>query len=172
MAHRAFKYGISAAFMLFDSWFAHDDTISRICDAGYEVICRLKRNNVKYSYQGKQYTLKQLWQQVAEKKTTWIDDQALKGTCLNVTLPKTGTVRILFVSDGRKNWQALLCTDIEQEPAKILEYYAIRWSIEIDHPDYIYKIDFCRTISYFTFFLSDRYEFVCRKQPYTHLMYQ
>jgi hypothetical protein len=135
MAHRAFKYGISAAFMLFDSWFAHDDTISRICDAGYEVICRLKRNNVKYSYQGKQYTLKQLWQQVAKKKTTWIDDQALKGVCLNVTLPKTGTVRILFVSDGRKNWQALLCTDIEQEPAKILEYYARRWSIEVYFKD-------------------------------------
>ena len=135
MADRAFKSGIDASFMLFDSWFAHDDTISRICDAGYEVICRLKRNRVKYGYQGKQYTLKQLWQQVAKKKTTWINDQNLKGVCLNATLPKTGTVRLLFVSDGRKDWQALLSTDIEQEPAQILAYYARRWSIEVYFKD-------------------------------------
>ena len=66
----------------------------------------------------------------------------------------------------------LMCSDLTQDPIAALELYCIRIRVEIDHPDYIYKIDFCRTISYFTFFLSDRYEFVCRKQPYTHLMYQ
>ncbi len=135
MADRAYKAGIDAAFMLFDSWFAHDDTISRIYKVGYGVICRLKKNRVKYDYNGKQYTLKQLWQQVAKKKTKIIDDQNLKGVCLNVTLPRTGLVRILFVSDGRKDWQVLLCTDIDLEPAKILQYYARRWSIEVYFKD-------------------------------------
>jgi IS4 transposase len=135
MADRACKYGIDAAFMLFDSWFAHDDTISKIYKIGYGVICRLKRNRVKYGYQGQLYTLKQLWQKVAKKKTEWISDQNIKGACLNVSLPKTGMVRVLFVSDGRKDWQVLLCTDLELEPAEILEYYARRWAIEVYFKD-------------------------------------
>jgi hypothetical protein len=135
MIDRAWNAGIDAAFVLFDSWFAHDDIISKIYRIGYGVICRLKRGRVRYTYQGKQFTLKQLWQQVARKKTTWIEKHNIKGVCLNADLPKTGPVRILFVSDGRKEWHAFLCTDLEMEPAKILSYYARRWSIEMFFKD-------------------------------------
>jgi hypothetical protein len=41
----------------------------------------------------------------------------------------------LFVSDGRKNWQTLLCTDLEMDASKILGYYARRWSIEVFFKD-------------------------------------
>jgi hypothetical protein len=135
MVGRAWVSGIDACFILFDSWFAHDDIIHRIVDVGYGVICRLKRGRVKYGYQGNHYTLKQLWQQFAKKKTVWIKDRTVKGVCLDVTLKKTGRVRVLFVSDGRKQWQAMLCTDIELEPSRILEYYARRWSIEVYFKD-------------------------------------
>jgi IS4 transposase len=135
MIDRAWKSGIDASFVLFDSWFSHDDIIRRIVDVGYGVICRLKRNRVRYGYQGKDYTLKQLWQQFAKKNTAWIKDRTIKGVCLNVTLKKTGPVRVLFVSDGRKQWQAILCTDTELEPSRILEYYARRWSIEVYFKD-------------------------------------
>jgi hypothetical protein len=50
-------------------------------------------------------------------------------------LPKTGDVRLLFVSDGRKSLQALLCTDLEMEESQILSYYARRWSIEVFFKD-------------------------------------
>ncbi|MCP4374459.1 MAG: transposase, partial [Deltaproteobacteria bacterium] len=109
MVDRAWHQGIDASFVLFDSWFAHDKIINSICSTGYGVICRLKKGRVKYGYQGQQYTLKQLWQQVAKKKTGWLSQHNVKGVCLNVTLPKTGDVRLLFVSDGSKNWQSLLC---------------------------------------------------------------
>ena len=135
MVDRAWHAGIDAAFVLFDSWFAHDDIISRIHGIGYGVICRLKKGRVKYVYQGRSYTLKQLWQQVARKKTGWMPDHDLKGVCINVTLPKTGLVRLLFVSDGHKNWQPLLCTDLEMEPNHILSYYARRWAIEVYFKD-------------------------------------
>lgn len=115
MVDRAWNAGIDASFVLFDSWFAHDKIINCICSTGYGVICRLKRGRVKYSYQGQQYTLKQRWQLVAKRKTTWLSKHNVKGVCLNVTLPKTGDVRLLFVSDGHKNWQPLLCTDLEME---------------------------------------------------------
>jgi hypothetical protein len=135
MVDRAWHAGIDASFVLFDSWFAHDKIISSICDTGYGVICRLKKGRVKYSYQGRQYTLKQLWQQVAKKKTRWLSQHSVQGACLNVTLPKTGDVRLLFVSDGHKSWQPLLCTDLEMEASQILAYYARRWSIEVFFKD-------------------------------------
>jgi hypothetical protein len=135
MVDRAWQQGIDASFVLFDSWFAHDAVISSIYSIGYGVICRLKRNRVKYEYQGRHYTLKQLWQQVVKKKTRWLSQHNVKGACLNVTWPKTGDVRLLFVSDGRKSWQALLCTDLEMEESKILSYYARRWSIEVFFKD-------------------------------------
>jgi len=135
MIDRAWKSGISASFVLFDSWFAHDDVISRIYHIGYGVICRLKRGRVKYTYQGAPYTLKQLWQKVARKQTAFIEKYQVKGVCLNVTLPKTGDVRILFVSDGKKQWHAFLCTDLELDGSEILDYYARRWAIEVFFKD-------------------------------------
>ena len=135
MIDRAWHAGIDASFVLFDSWFAHDTIISSIYSTGYGVICRLKRGRVRYGYQGRQYTLKQLWQQVAKKKTSWLSQHNVKGVCMNVTLPKTGDVRLLFVSDGHKNWQTLLCTDLEMDASQILSYYARRWSIEVFFKD-------------------------------------
>ncbi len=135
MVDRAWHQGLDASFVLFDSWFAHDKIISSIYSTGYGVICRLKKGRVKYSYQGQQYTLKQLWQQVAKKKTSWLSKHNVKAVCLNVALPKTGAVRLLFVSDGSKNWQPLLCTDLEMNASQILSYYARRWSIEVFFKD-------------------------------------
>ena len=135
MVERAWHQGLDASFVLFDSWFAHDKIISSIYSTGYGVICRLKKGRVKYSYKGQQYTLKQLWQQVAKKKTSWLSKHNVKAVCLNVALPKTGAVRLLFVSDGSKNWQPLLCTDLEMNASQILSYYARRWSIEVFFKD-------------------------------------
>lgn len=135
MLDRAWKYGIDASFVLFDSWFAHDAVISKILNIGYGVICRLKRGRVKYTYQGQQYTLKQLWHQVAKKKTQWLDRFKVKAVCVNVTLSRSGDVRILFVSDGKKQWHAFLTTDLELEPSEILIYYARRWAIEVFFKD-------------------------------------
>lgn len=135
MINRAWNSGINASFVLFDSWFAHDDVISRILNIGYGVICRLKKGHVKYTYQGKQYTLKKLWQQVAKKQTRYIGKYQVKGVCLNVTLPKSGDIRILFVSDGKKQWHAFLCTDMELDAMEILDYYTKRWAIEVFFKD-------------------------------------
>jgi hypothetical protein len=135
MIDRAWKSGIDASFVLFDSWFAHDDVISQIYSIGYGVICRLKRNRVKYEYHGQKYTLKQLWQKVAKKQTVLLPGYNVKAACLNVKLPKTGNVRLLFLSDGKKDWHALLSTDTEIAASDMLSYYARRWAIEVFFKD-------------------------------------
>lgn len=135
MIDRAWKSGINASFVLFDSWFAHDDVVSKILSIGYGVICRLKKGHVKYTYQGKPFTLKNLWQQVARKQARYIGKYQVKGICLNVTLPKSGDIRLLFVSDGKKQWHAFLCTDLELDTTEILDYYTKRWAIEVFFKD-------------------------------------
>ena len=134
MVNRAWKQGIDASFVLFDSWFSHDAVIAQIIQIGYGVICRLKRNKAKYGYKGKQYTLKQLWD-IVKKDTQWLSSQQVKGICVNATLPKSGNINILFISDGHKQWQAFLSTDQELEASEILNYYARRWAIEVFFKD-------------------------------------
>jgi hypothetical protein len=135
MLQRAWNAGIDAGFVIFDSWFAHDGTIQGIIAIGYGVICRLKRNQVRYEYQGRAYTLKQLWQRFARKKTLWIDKHQVKGLSLRVSLPKSGPVQVVFVSDGHKQWHAFLCTDLELSASEILTNYARRWAIEVYFKD-------------------------------------
>jgi IS4 transposase len=135
MLQRAWTQGMEASFVLFDSWFAHDKTIAQILQIGYGVICRLKAGRSRYLYQGQSYTLKELWQRVAKKKTQWLSEFRVKGVCLNVRCPKSGDVRVLFVSDGQRQWHAFLSTDLELEPQEILAYYARRWAIEIFFKD-------------------------------------
>ena len=135
MVQRAWNAGFYASFLLFDSWFTYDAVISKIQDCGYGVICRVKRGNVKYEYQGQKYTLKQLWQKFAKKQTKYLESLQVKAFCMNVKLPKTGSVRVLFVSDGTKEWQALLSTDLELDASEILGYYAKRWAVEVFFKD-------------------------------------
>lgn len=135
MVQRAWNQGVDASFVLFDSWYSHDVLISRITNIGYGVICRLKANKVRYLYEGQPYTLKHLWQQVAKKRTHLVPGFPYKGVCLPVTLPQSGPVSVLFLSDGKKQWNAFLCTDRELEPAQILSYYARRWAIEVFFKD-------------------------------------
>ena len=135
MLQRAWNAGIDAGFIVFDSWFAHDGTIHGILAIGYGVICRLKRNQVRYEYQGRAYTLKQLWMRFAKKKTIWIHKHQVKGISLRVFLPKSGLVQVVFVSDGHKQWHAFLCTDLELGASEILANYARRWAIEVYFKD-------------------------------------
>lgn len=135
MLKNAYKSGIDAACVLFDSWFSYDSVIKRVVDIGYHVVCRLKRGNVKYHYQGKDYTLKQLWKQFARKQLRRIDGYPIKGCTLVVRLPATGEVKVLFVAAGHKNWHAFLATDLSLEASQIVGYYTRRWAIEVFFKD-------------------------------------
>jgi|TARA_B100000315_G_scaffold241605_1_gene262635 hypothetical protein len=99
MLHRTWQHGIDPSFDLFGSWFAHDAVIAQIMDVGYGVICRLKAGRVKYTYQSRPYTPNYGSRQ---PKTMAFSEFQLKAVCLNVALPKSGSVRLLFLSDGKK----------------------------------------------------------------------
>jgi len=135
MLQNAYNSGIDAACVLFDSWFSYDSIIKKVVSTGYNVVCRLKNGNVKYQYQGKDYTLKELWKQFAKKQQQWIAGYPIKGCCLIVSLPETGLVKLLITSDGHKKWHGFLATDLSLDAAQIVGYYSRRWAIEVFFKD-------------------------------------
>jgi len=130
MIQRCWQNGISARFVLFDSWFACDKVISQVFAIGYGVICRLKRNKTRYTYRGQSMTLSQLWHEVARHELRWISSWQIKAAVLDVELPLAGQVRVVFVRWSKKNWHAFLCTEGDMEIAEMLNYYSRRWAIE------------------------------------------
>ncbi|MGV8075263.1 MAG: transposase [Syntrophobacteraceae bacterium] len=130
MIRRCRQNGINARFVLFDSWFACDKVISKILSLGHDVICRLKRNKTRYSYQDQSMTLAQLWHNVARHELRWISSWQIRAAILNVELPLTGKVSIVFVRWTKNNRHAFLCTEADMETAEIINYSSRRWAIE------------------------------------------
>jgi hypothetical protein len=135
MLQNAYNSGIDAACVLFDSWFSYDSIINKVVSTGYHVVCRLKNGNVKYQYQGKDYTLKEIWKHFAKKQQRWIAGYPIKGCCLIVSLPETGEVKLLITSDGHKKWHGFLATDLSLDASQIVGYYSRRWAIEVFFKD-------------------------------------
>jgi hypothetical protein len=131
MLKRCHKNGIDARFVLFDSWFANDGLVAKTVEIGYGVICRLKATKTRYTYQGKAWTLKQLWHEVARHHLQTVPGWNLKAAVLNVDLPLSGTVRLVFVRWSKKHWHCFLCTETDLPPEEILDYYARRWAVEV-----------------------------------------
>lgn len=131
MLQRCHTSGIDARFVLFDSWFASDGLLAKIVEIGYGVICRLKATKTRYAYEGKAYTLKELWHEVARHRLQTVPGWNLKAATLNVDLPLSGTVRLVFVRWSKKQWHCFLCTETDLAPEEILNYYARRWAIEV-----------------------------------------
>jgi len=131
MLQRSYNNGIDARFVLFDSWFANDGLVAKIVEIGYGVICRLKATKTRYTYRDKSWTLKQLWHEVARHDLQAVPGWNIKAAILNVDLPLSGTVRLVFVRWSKKQWHCFLCTETDLMAEEILNYYARRWAIEV-----------------------------------------
>lgn len=131
MLQRCHSNGIDARFVLFDSWFANDGLIANIVEIGYGVICRLKATKTRYTYGSKALTLKQLWHEVARHHLQAVPGWKTRAAVLNVTLPLSGTVRLVFVRWSKQHWHCFLCTETDLSAQEILNYYARRWAIEV-----------------------------------------
>jgi len=130
MLKRCWQNDICARFVLFDSWFASDAVISKIITIGYGVLCRLKRNKTRYTYNGSPKTLAQLWHDVARHELRWVNSWRIKAALVRVELPLSGSVDLVFVRWNKKTWHAFLCTETDLDLAEILNYYSRRWAIE------------------------------------------
>ncbi len=123
---------INADIVLFDSWFAVPSLIFPIkINLNIDVICRLKKTDMKFTYDDEELNIKEIYK-VAKKrpgKSKYILSINSKIKYDNSILP----VKLVFVknnSSTKKDWIAILSTDIELSEEEIIKLYSRRWSIE------------------------------------------
>ncbi|WP_135554767.1 IS4 family transposase [Paenibacillus cymbidii] len=129
MLDRAIQAGISASYVLMDSWFTHAPLIAEVIRRGLPVIGMVKNDNKRYLVNGKRLSLKELYgaaPRVAGKNRNIL---RLIQTELVPGIP----VVVVFVRHrSKKNeWLALLSTDLSLAAQDIIRIYRIRWDIEV-----------------------------------------
>ena len=138
MLRDALKAGHRAKYVLFDSWFATPKDITAIKkEFSLDVIAMLKKSGkVFYEYQGKQLPLKKIYAMNRKRPGR---SRYLLSVEVNLIQKENRQivsripVRIVFVRNrsNRKDWIALISTDMDISENEIIRRYGVRWNIEV-----------------------------------------
>jgi len=144
MLRRAVRSGFRAAFVLGDAWFGCKENIACCLELNLTALFQMKRGLLTYRYHGRPYTVYQLYGLVQRRMRPASRRARFKTASLVVSLDANTDggrsahwveVRLVFSAPVRATsadtWVVFLCTNVELSDAKILEVYALRWSIEI-----------------------------------------
>jgi hypothetical protein len=129
---------------LADAWFGCKENIACCLDHNLVGIFQMKRGNLAYQYQGRSYTASQLYAKVQRRMRPKNHRAQYKTASLTVRInletearqpERCAEVRLVFSAPVRASsantWVLFLCTKVTLSDAKILEVYALRWSIEV-----------------------------------------
>jgi hypothetical protein len=123
---------IPASHVLFDTWFCSPSSLIAIKEIGYDVIAMAKKTpKMHYLYNGKMQPLTEIYKQ--NKKRRGRSRYLLS---VEVTLIKDGKSipgRIVYVrnKNKRKDYLALITTDMNINEDEIIRIYGKRWDIEV-----------------------------------------
>ena len=132
MIHSAQCAGITAKYVLFDSWFAAPKTILVLKkQEKLDTIAMIKKSKTKYGYQGKKLNVKEIYNR--NKKRRGRSRYLLSAI---VEIEKDGDslpARFVFVRNksNRKDWLVLVSTDTSIPEEEIIRVYGKRWDIEV-----------------------------------------
>ncbi len=127
----ATKAGLSAGYVLFDSWFSNPAQITAIKSRNMDVIAMLKKSSrIKYGYEGENLNIKEIYSH--NKKRRGRSKYLLS---VDVTIGKENPIpaKIVCVRNkaNRKDWLAFICTNPELSEEEIIRIYGKRWQIEV-----------------------------------------
>ena len=134
MLSQAQHAGVTAKYLLFDSWFSYPSTILKaVTQHSMNVICMLKAMpKVYYEYEAQRVTLSQLYKLVKKRR-----GRAKILASLTVIVGRDEkdnpvTAKIVFVRNRNKSrdWLALLSTDTSLSDEEVVRIYGKRWDIE------------------------------------------
>jgi len=133
-------------YVLFDSWFSSPSFILSVKGLGYDVVARLKNHeNYRYLYNGEKLSIGKIYK--ANKKRRGKSRYLLSVTIdvRHDDFENTVPAKIVFVRDknNRKNWIALVSTDVTLDEDEIIALYGKRWDIEPFHK--VLKSTLCLT---------------------------
>lgn len=144
MLQRALRAGFGAAFVLADAWFGCKENIACCLEKNLTAIFQMKRGLLAYRYHGRDYTAYQLYGLVRRRMRAANRRTRFKTASLIVSLnletdprqpARRVEVRLVFSAPVRAasadTWVVFLCTNTKLSEAKVLEVYALRWSIEV-----------------------------------------
>jgi hypothetical protein len=130
MLARALEFGLSARYVLMDSWFAFPSLIFAIkkLRRAFDVICMLKDlPKIHYRYLGRKLQLGELYAVLKKRR-----GKATVKASVVVRLSCGTRVRIVFASGrNQKGWVALLSTDLTLSDEEVIRIYGKRWDIEV-----------------------------------------
>lgn len=127
MIERALAAGIEARYVLFDSWFGMPAIISKV-RKHLPVICMVKKTSkVHYVFEGEKLSIRRIYRRLKKRP-----GRAKVLCSAAVTMSDGETARLVFVRDRRKkDWLALLSTDIDLPESDVVRIYGKRWDIEV-----------------------------------------
>ena len=131
LLRNALTAGHRAKYVLFDSWFSNPSQLSAIRHLGLDVIAMVKRSSKRtYCFEDKQQDIKEIFSFCKKRR-------GRSRYLLSVTV-KTGrdneiNARIVCVRNrnNRKDWIAIICTDMSLDENDIIRIYGHRWEIEV-----------------------------------------
>lgn len=126
LIQRALRHGFRADYVLMDSWFTQVPLIRQLAAEGLATIGMVKEMKQRYLYQGQRLTLSELYRVLPKDKRTAIWCSVRVHTSCG--LP----IKLVFVQNRnkRREWLAILSSDLALEPDEIVRIYGMRWSIE------------------------------------------
>lgn len=129
MLDRAIQAGVSASFVLMDSWFTHAPLIQEVIRRGLHVIGMVKNDNKRYIVGDKRLCLKDLYKSAPPVESKSRNILRLIQTELAPGIP----VIVVFVRHRSKknDWLAILSTDLTLTAEDIIRIYRMRWDIEV-----------------------------------------
>ena len=138
MLKNAIRAGHSAKYVLFDSWFASPKGIIAIKrDLFLDVIAMVKKSSkVFYEYQGEQLDIKKIYSTNRKRPGK---SKYLLSVQVNLIQKEKGKIvssipaRIVYVRNksNKKDWIALISTDMDISEEEIIRRYGARWNIEV-----------------------------------------
>ncbi|WP_430347829.1 IS4 family transposase [Thermoanaerobacterium thermosaccharolyticum] len=126
------KAMIPASYVLFDTWFCSPSSLIAIKEMGYDVIAMAKKTSkMHYLYNGIIQPLTAIYKQNRKRR-----GRSRYLLSVEVSLEKDGKsipARIVFVRNrnNRKDYLALITTDMNLNEDEIIRIYGKRWDIEV-----------------------------------------
>ena len=143
--------GISAKYVLFDSWFSSPKTIAVLkADCELDTIAMVKKSSkIKYGYQDGKYNIKEIYKQCKKRRGRSKYLLSVDVTVGNEAIP----AKIVCVRNKskKKDWLAIISTDTAISAEEIIRIYGKRWDIEVFFKtckSYLHLAKECRSLSY------------------------
>lgn len=148
----AIKAKIPATHVLFDTWFCSPDSLIAVKNLGLDVVAMAKKSSkVHYLYNGVKQPLTEIYKQ--NRKRRGLSKYLLSVEVLVEKDKNTIPARIIYVrnKNKRKDYLALITTDMTISEEEVIRLYGKRWDIEVFFKvckSYLKLSKECKSLSY------------------------